>query len=280
MEKVWGISFVVSPTALLQALTISQCFAHSQDSESLYFHLRRRYLHLVCIVRQDGAQFGIADVMWLLALLLWQWQRNPPSKQHSFMPLSHKILVLLLKVWALFQGDFQDCRQGGGATLNVNLECQLWQLRASRYAQSAWGRVQRLQVQRSAVQGAREQSLMCCLSLPGPNLFLRLSVSQRTVVSSRNSGPTESQGGWSLAHFFLSFYSFGIFVVQATSKSKTTNQSQFEETNAIKKILSIWQTLYFPSGTTPAAFYKLFPLGSSVTNIDLNPLIPSLNDFS
>ena len=32
--------------------------------------------------------------------------------------------------------------------------------------------------------------------------------------------------------------------------------------------------------TASAAFYKLFALGSSVPNIYLNPLIPSLNDFS
>lgn len=63
-EKGWGIPFVVSPTALLQALTISLCFAHSRDSESLYFHLCRRYLHLVCVVEMgwSGVQHRRCNV--------------------------------------------------------------------------------------------------------------------------------------------------------------------------------------------------------------------------
>lgn len=247
-EKGWGIPFVVSPTALLQALTISLCFADSWDSESLYFHLCRRYLHLVCVVQTgwSGVQHRRRNVTPDIPLR--HWQSNPPSKQHR-LPTFHAIKSqdprAPLKGLGVFSRGFSGLQTGRWCCFNVNLECQLWLITASRSASAC---VRRLQVQRSAVRGGREQSLMYCLSLPGPNLFLCLSASYTTVVSSRNSRPTEITGrgeAW-LTSFFLFIHLVHLFCKQLVNWKLQINQ-QFEETNAIKKILSPWQTIYFPS---------------------------------
>lgn len=101
---------MVSPTGPSQAVTISLCFAHSQGSESVHFHFCRRCLHLVCPVGMDGHRCCNATPG--TAALPLSSQGCP-----HFMPQSHEILMLLFKVWAFFQEDFQDCRQGSGDAL-------------------------------------------------------------------------------------------------------------------------------------------------------------------
>lgn len=93
---------------------MSQCFAHSQDSESLHFQLCRSSLRLVCVVQMGwrAAQHCCRNVIPGSIMTVW----NSTGCLH-FMPSNHKIFMVFLKVWGLFTRGFSGCRKGSGAAL-------------------------------------------------------------------------------------------------------------------------------------------------------------------
>lgn len=152
---------------------------------------------------------------------------SSPACPH-FLPHSHKILMLLFKVWALFQEDFQDCRQGSGDALT-----SVWSVspgwseipgmpRAHQPVSSVWG---------CSIPSSKSQSAEFNILFITPRdkfIFVSISFTDKWQYHAGTQGPWKSQGEVKLFSLLVLFFnSFGSFVFHA------------EEIGAIKKILHL-----------------------------------------
>ena len=213
-----------------------------------------------------------------------------------FVPPSHKLLVLHFKVWALPPQDFQDCRQGGGAAFMPVWSVSSGWLEAPASAGAA----------SSSTRSQRAEFAALFITPRAKLISVSISFTDNRRIKQELKAHRNHRERWSLAHFylFLSFYLFGSFVLQETSKLKTANQSAIwrnrcHQENLIclaNNLFSFWyplksrflkMTTVFlllirkivawrrPTLPASAASYKLFASGCSAPSINLNPLLPS-----
>lgn len=184
---------MVSLTVLSQAQTMNLCFAHSQGSESMYFHFCRRCLHPV----------SPAAVTGLLAL--------PPSltaaqPAHASCH-SHKILMLHFKVWAHFQEDFQDCRQGSGDALTSvwSVSPGWWEFPGMPGAHQPVSSVWRCSIPSSKSRTAGLNILF--ISPRDKFIFVSISFTSKCCIKQELKAHRNHREKWSFSpfYFFISF---------------------------------------------------------------------------
>lgn len=219
-KKCWGIPSMVSLTAPSQALTMN-----------LFCPLPRKWACVFPFLQEMSAPCGTVGTEGHRCC-----NRTPGTAAlpRSTQPAhtscqSHKIPTLLFKVWAFFQEDFQDCRQGSGDVL-----MSVWSLSPGwSELPSMPGALQPVsRVWRCSTPHSKSQSAEFNVLFTTPRdkfIFLSFSFAAKCCIEEEFKAKENHREKWSFSpfYFFLSFYSFGSFVLQA------------EETDVIKKVLHL-----------------------------------------
>lgn len=131
-----------------------------------------------------------------------------------FMPSSRDILVLLLKVWALFEEDFQDCSEGSGAAL-----VSIWSV------SSGWSELPRTPRARHPMSSISKWSLQqyqepesrvqCTLYHPQCHIFVSISFTDNSPTQQELEAHGNHRERWGLAHFY--FFLFIWFICFASN---------------------------------------------------------------